>query len=378
MGKRIVVLGGGAAGTMVANRLARRLTDSIRSGELEILLITRSEQHLYQPGFLSVVFNEKFPEQIVREEKSLVHRGVTLVFDEIKRIRPDRRCVQSRTTEYPYDYLVIATGSRPDFDGVPGLKESAHHFYSLEGALRLRDALASVKEGRILIAVDQPHKGPGAPLEFALMLDDYLRRRGIREEIRLKYAYSDGRLHRMQPVADWALSQFEQRGIVHQPFFRLEKVDPLRKRVFTADGEEHPFDVLVAVPAHRGAPVVADSGLGDERGFVPTDRLTLKMEGDDRVYVLGDATNLPLPKGGSAYYQSEVLVQNLVSRLKGLPETSVYDGKGAFFLGNSFRDAGFIAFDYSRFPKSVSSSEVLRWFKGMQGPAYWLNVRAIL
>ncbi len=135
-------------------------------------------------------------------------------------------------------------------------------------------------------------------------------------------------------MGDWALSQFDQRGIAHQ-LLRLEKVDPLRKRAFTADGEEHPFDVLVAVPAHRGAPVVADSGLGDERGFVPTDRLTLKMEGDDRVYVLGDATNLPLPKGGSAYYQSEVLVQNLVSRLKGLPETSVYDGKGAIFCDGS-------------------------------------------
>lgn len=376
MGKRIVVLGGGTAGTMVANRLARRLTDSIRSGELEILLITRSEQHVYQPGSLSVVFNESFPEQIVREQKNLVHRGVTLVFDEIRRIRPDRCCVQSRTTEYPYDYLVVATGSRPDFGGVPGLKESSRHFYTLEGALRLRDALASVKKGRILIAVDHPHKGPGAPLEFTLMLDDYLRRRGIREGIQLKYVYSAGRLHRMEPVAEWALSQFEKRGIDHQPFFRLEKVDPLRKRVYTPDGEEHPYDVLVAVPAHRGSPVVADSGLGDERGFIPTDRHTLKMEGDDRVYVVGDAANLPLPKGGSAYYQSEILVQNLVSRLKGLPETSVYDGKGAFYLGNSLREAGFVAFDYSR--ESVSSSEVLRWFKSLQRPVYWLHVRAIL
>src|SRR5690606_40819905 len=219
MGKRIVVLGGGTAGTMVANRLARRLMDSIRSGELEILLITRSGRHVYQPGLLSVVFSEAFPEQIVREEKSLVHRDVTLVFDEIRRIRPDQSCVQSRTTEYPYDYLVIATGSRPDFDGVPGLKESARHFYNLEGALRLRDALASMKKGRILVVVEHPHKGPGAPVEFVLMLDDYLRRRGLREGIQLTYAFSDGRIHFLEPVADWALSQFERRGIAHQPFF---------------------------------------------------------------------------------------------------------------------------------------------------------------
>ena len=378
MGKRIVVLGGGTAGTMVANRLARRMMNSIRSGDLEILLITHSKKHMYQPGFLSVVFNEKFPEQIVREEKSLVHRGVTLIFDEIKKIRPERNCVQSRTTEYPYDYLVIATGSCPDFDSVPGLRESACHFYTLDDALRLRDRLAAMEKGRVLITVDDPHKGPAAPIEFTLMLDDYLGRRGIREEVRLTYAFSAGRIHSLEPVADWVLSQFERRGIVQEPLFRLEKVDPLRKRAFTSDGEEHPFDVLIAVPAHRGAPVILQSGIGDERGFIPTDRRTLKMEGNDRVYVIGDAANLPIPKGGSAYYQSEILVQNLISRLKGLPEISFYDGKGAFFLGNSLQDAGFIAYDYDHFPESVSSSGVLRWFKGMQESIYWLNVRAIL
>lgn len=378
MDKRVVVLGGGTAGTMVANRLARRLTDPIRSGDLEILLITHSKKHMYQPEYLSVVFNEKFPEQIVREEKSLVHRGVTLVFDEIKRIRPDRHCVLSQTTEYPYDYLVIATGSRPDFDGVPGLKESAHHFYTLDGAVRLRDTLAAMKKGRILITVDHPHKGPAAPVEFTLMLDDYLRRRGIREKIQLKYAFSAGRIHALEPVADWALSQFEKRGINHEPFFHLEKVDPKRKIAHAAGGEEHPFDLLISVPAHKGAPVVLHSGIGDERGFIPTDRHTLKMKGYDQVYVIGDATNLPIPKGGSAYYQSEILTQNLVSRLKGFPETSVYDGKVACFLGNSLQDAGFITFDYDHPPKTVSNSEVFRWFKAMHGAIYWLHVRAIL
>ena len=87
--------------------------------------------------------------------------------------------------------------------------------------------------------------------------------------------FSDGRIHFLEPVADWALSQFERRGIAHQPFFRLEKVDPFKQRAFTSDGEEHPFDVLIAVPAHRGAPVVMQSGIGDDRGFIPTDRHTL-------------------------------------------------------------------------------------------------------
>jgi Uncharacterized NAD(FAD)-dependent dehydrogenases len=364
---------------MVANRLARRLTDQIRSKEVEILLISNTEKHIYQPGYLFIVFNEKAPEHFIREEKTLVHRDVTLVFDEVRKIEPDQNRVLSDTAEYPYDYLIIATGSHPDFDSVPGLKESAHNFYTLEGAIRLRDTLADMKKGRILITVDIPHKCPAAPLEFALMLDDYFRKRGVREQIEIKYTYPIGRIHSLEPVAEWALPQFEKRGIAYETFFNLEKVDPKRKVAITMDGEEHPFDVLISVPAHRGAQVVLDSGIGDEMGFIHTDRHTLKMVGSDNIYVIGDATNLPISKAGStAHYQSEPLVHNLVSRLKGLPETAVYNGKVACFLENSLRDASFITFDYEHPPKLASTSELLHWFKAVYGEIYWLNVRAIL
>jgi len=147
MPRRIVVLGGGTAGTMVANRLARRLTDQIRSKEVEILLITNTEKHIYQPGYLSIVFNEQAPEHFIREEKDLIRRDVHLIVDEIQRIEPEQNRVLSDRAEYPYDYLVIATGSRPDFGSVPGLRESAHNFYTLEGAIRLRDTLAGMKRG---------------------------------------------------------------------------------------------------------------------------------------------------------------------------------------------------------------------------------------
>lgn len=379
MTQRVVVLGGGTAGTMVANRLARHLTDQIRSKEVEILLITNTEKHLYQPGYLYIAFNEKAPEHFIREERDLIHRDVTLIVDEIQKIEPDQNRVRSDRAEYPYDYLVIATGSRPDFDSVPGLRESAHNFYTLDGATRLRDTLAGMKKGRILITVDIPHKCPAAPLEIALMLDDYFRKRGVREQVEIQYTYPIGRIHSLESVAEWALPQFEKRGIAYETFFNLERVDPERKTAITMDGEEHPFDVLISVPAHQGAQVILDSGIGDEMGFVPTDRHTLKMEGSDNVYVIGDATNLPISKAGStAHYQSEPLVHNLASRLKGLPETAIYNGKVACFLENSLQDASFITFDYENPLKPAATSELLHWFKMAYGEFYWLNVRGIL
>lgn len=379
MARRIVVLGAGTAGTMVANRLARRLKDQIRSGELEILLISNTEKHIYQPGYLYIVFNEKAPDHFIRKEKDLIHRDVTLVIDEVNKIEPDQNRVLSDHAEYPYDYLVIATGSQPDFRSVPGLMESAHNFYTLEGAVKLRDTLAGMKKGRILITVDIPHKCPAAPLELALMLDDYFRKRGVREQIEIKYTYPIGRIHSLEPVAEWALPQFEKRDIVYETFFYLDRVDPQQKTAITMDGGEHPFDVLISVPAHKGAQVILNSGIGDETGFIPTDRHTLKMKGSDNIYVIGDATDLPISKAGStAHYQSEPLIHNLAGRLQGLPETAVYNGKVACFLENSLRDASYITFDYENPPKPATTSELLHWFKMAYGEIYWLNVRGIL
>lgn len=379
MKKRVVVLGGGTAGTIVANRLARQLGEQIRKKTVEVILIANKEQHIYQPGFLFIVFNEKEPEHFIRKEKEIVHRDVNLVFDDIVKIEQDKNQLISANNEYPYDYLVIATGSVPDMDSLPGLKEGAHNFYTLDGAERLRDTLANMVQGKILITVDVPHKCPAAPLEITLMLDDYFRKKGVREQIQLKYTYPIGRIHALQPVAEWALPEFEKRNIEYEVFFNMEAVDPIRKVALTMDGEEHPYDLMITVPAHTGAPVVMNSGIGDESGFIPTDRYTLKMVGSDIIYVIGDANNLPVSKAGStAHYQSESLIHNIISRIKGLPETARYNGKVACFLESSLEEASMITFDYNNPPNPATSSELLHWFKAVYNEIYWLNVRGIL
>ncbi|PLR82220.1 pyridine nucleotide-disulfide oxidoreductase [Bacillus canaveralius] len=379
MKNRIVVLGGGSAGTMVANKLARQLGEQVKNGDVEIVLLSNTEKHIYQPGYLFIAFNEKPSKHFIRKQETLVHKLVNLVFDDIIKIVPEKKMVASAKIQYPYDYLVIATGSHLDFDSVPGLKEGAHNFYTLEGAERLRDDLAAMEKGRIMITVDVPHKCPAAPLELALMLDDYFRKQGKRKDIEIKYTYPIGRIHSLAPVAEWALPEFEKRDIKYETFFNLEEVDPKRKVAITMDGEEHQYDMLVAIPAHTGAKAVIDSGIGDESGFIPTGRSNLKMIGRDDIYVIGDATNLPISKAGStAHYQSESLVANIINRVNGLPETAVYNGKVACFLENSLENASMITFDYNNPPEPAATSDLFHWFKAVYNELYWLNAKGIL
>ena len=377
--KRVIVLGGGSGGSIVANKLARQLNTEIKNGDVEILQITNSSRHIYQPGYLFIALNEKDPNHFIRKQSTIAHRNVQLIEDEIIKIDVKDKTLKSNTHQYNYDYLVISTGANPDFDSIPGLKEAASNFYTLDGAINLRDQLVNFDKGTILITVDVPHKCPVAPVELVLMLDDYFRKRGNRKDVTLKYTYPIGRVHSLQPVCDWAQPQFEKRDIQYETYFNLEEVKPKEKLAVTMDGEEHPFDILVSIPAHKGADVIIQSNLGDESGFIETDRYSLKMVGQDDVYVIGDATNLPISKAGStAHYQSEVLVKNLINRLRNLPETATYSGKVACFLESSLEEASMITFDYQTPPDPAQPSDLMHWFKGVYNELYWLNAKGIM
>lgn len=379
MSQNVVILGGGVGGTMVANHLVRTIPEEIRSGEITVTLLANEQKHTYQPGFLFVAFNEGHMGQFERNEKALLSPGVNLISDNIVRVDKDAKKLHGEKGVYSYDYLVISTGSVPTFDTIPGQAEDSHNFYTRQGAFQLRDALSKFQAGKIVVTVDVPHKCPAAPLEMTLMLDDYFRVRGLRDKVDITYTYPIGRVHALQSVADWALKEFENRGIQYETFFNLSEVDTRKKLAISMEGSELPYDLLITIPTHRGAKVILDSNLGDEQGFIPTDRHSLKMLGDDHIYVLGDATNLPISKAGStAHYQTETVVQNLISELHGLSPRAHYDGKVVCFLESKMDQASFIEFSYNRPPQPAVPSEMLHWFKLAYNEMYWLFARGLL
>jgi len=315
MPQHILIVGGGVGGTIAANLLAR----SLRHHEAEITLIDSTGKHAYMPGWLYLPFNHVGAEsdQLIRPEHDLLNNRVHLVTGEVHKIDAPNRELHVRHSRgldeiagtggaseavYPYDYLVLATGARLVPSDLPGLAEGEgkwHHFYSAEGSLQLRQALNTFEGGRIVITVGGiPYRCPPAPLEFTFLLDEWLRKRGLRDRTEIHYLYPLPRVFPIESVAEVAAPLLEERNVESTIFFNTEAVDTERKIISSLEGEEIPYDLLVLVPPHRGAKVIEESGLGDAQGWLPTDRATLEVKGQQHIYALGDATDLPVSKSG--------------------------------------------------------------------------------
>ena len=337
MAKRLVILGAGTAGTLLANQLRRR----VAADELQIDVVDRDDVHVYQPGLLFVPFGLAKPGALVRSRSAQLRRGIAYHQAEIDRVAlADKTVELADGTTLPYDALVVATGARllpEETEGMLGnaWQKSVFTFYDLPGATALRDALARFDGGRLVVdIVDMPIKCPVAPIEFTFLADWYLRRRGIREKTTLTLATPlDGCF--TKPVAAKHLTHLlEEKGVELEVEFAAGEVDGDGGRLVSYDGREIPFDLLVTIPLHGGQAYVERSeGLGDSLGFIPTDPATLRAHAAENLFAIGDATDLRASKAGSvAHFEGEILAENIEAFLRGKPLTARFDGHANCFV----------------------------------------------
>uniref|UniRef100_A0A7J2THI3 NAD(P)/FAD-dependent oxidoreductase n=1 Tax=Archaeoglobus fulgidus TaxID=2234 RepID=A0A7J2THI3_ARCFL len=376
---KIAIVGGGVAGTLTANYLAMRLRDEIREGKVEIRIFSEREHLLYEPGLLYLIFNRVEERDIKKDLKLLLDPGVELSLKRVKILDLDNRRLIFDDGSYDFDYLVIATGSRIVPEEVPGLTTTGHWFYNLEGALKLRNELAKFKNGRVIVSViGIPHKCPVAPIEATLLLHDFFRILGIRKDVEILYTYPINRVFVMESVSNFVKEMFDEREIEYRTFFNPVAVDPDKKEIETLEGEREKFDLLIAIPPHKGSQVITDSGINED-GWVPTDKYTLKVKGYENVFALGDTTDLPVSKAGSvAHFQAEVLAENISAEIKGLPPTARYSGKAMCFIETSFKEATYIWFDYDTPPTFVKPNRFTHWMKIAYNRFFWMTARGIL
>jgi sulfide:quinone oxidoreductase len=351
--KSLLILGAGTGGTIVANRMRRRL-----GGDWGVTVVDPDTSHIYQPGLLFLPFGARDEDRMTRPRGRTLDPGVRWLRDSVTAVEPDRKRVALGSGGgLDYDLLVIASGARLRPEETPGLHggewgKSIHEFYTLEGAQALRGALGRFDGGRLLLnAVEMPIKCPVAPMEFLFLADEHFTSRGIRDKVELVYATPlDGAFTR--PMCNKVLSYLiRQKGVQVETEFSTGEVDAEARKIRSYDEREIAYDLLVTIPTHGGAEFVERSGMGNELGFVPTHPFSLRAKAHDDVFVLGDATDLPSSKAGSvAHFQAEVLEENLLRAIAGRSLDDGFDGHANCFIETGFGKALLIDFNYDTEP----------------------------
>ena len=312
--KRIVILGGGCGGVVAATNLGRKLgTDH------DVILVDRRPNHIFMPAFLFVMLGARQPHDISRSLSHLQKRNVKVMQSEVIGIDPIRQEVALQNEKINYDFLILSLGLQTRPDLMPGFVEASLHPWEMDTALRLRDALASFRGGRVVVGVPLgPYRCPPAPYEAQWMIDGLFRRRRIRDRVEIEYFTRDpeptGEAH--DPVV-WMDAESKRLGIKQTYDFVVRSIDPEKKEVNGLYNYKVPYDLLVMVPPHRPAQVLVDSGLADTEAGIRVDYNTLKTKWDN-VYAIGDCADMPASKaGGVAHQEADVVAHNLAVEIAG-------------------------------------------------------------
>jgi sulfide:quinone oxidoreductase len=352
--KKLVILGAGTAGTMMANKMARVLDRT----DWQITVVDRDGLHHYQPGYLFVPFGIYSPRDVVKPRKDYLPPGVEVVISPIEVIEPEQNRVRlSNGRMLGYDFLIIATGTQPvtaqtEGLGGPGWHQNAFDFYTLEGAAALARKLQRWEGGRLVVSVvEMPIKCPVAPLEFAFLADWFFTVRGLRKKVEIEYVTPLSGAFTKPKASALLGGVLDQKGIKLTADYSTGRVDTEARTIHSWDERVVPYDLLVTVPTNMGDAPIARSGFGDELNYVPTDKHTLRTEVKDNIFALGDATNLPASKAGSVvHFQAEILVENLLAAIDERPLHGHYDGHANCFIESGFNKAFLIDFNYETEP----------------------------
>lgn len=352
--QRIVIIGAGSGGVMAANRMRRALSRE----EADITVLERSDRHIYQPGLVPLLFDLEKPENLTRPTKDLLLEGVNLIIDKATAIRQkENKVATANRDDIYYDYLVIATGAQLYLDEPEGMKESLEKgenvftFYSLEGAIKLRDALKRLDGGTIVSSIaEMPIKCLAAPVKFVMLLESIMRMRGERDKYRFILTVPTLSVPpNMEPYASTLEAMLKSRDIEVMLDFTPATVDPEKGTIADFKGNQVKFDLLAITPPHVGQELFQNSeGIADAAGWVPCDKNTLRHKNFDNIYVIGDAGNFPSAKTASgAKKQAKVLAQRMRDHVRGREPEATYDGHTVCPVYTRHGRAMFAEFNYN-------------------------------
>jgi len=375
---RIVIIGAGAAGTALANRLARRLDGA------SITIIDPRREHLYQPGLTLVAAGLKSPGYVVSQTTDWLPREATLIAESVMAVDPVSKTVSTEGGQtIGYDYLVVAPGLVLDHGAIEGFsldmvgKDGIGALYAgPEYAARTWQAAQRfTQEGgtAIFTRPATEMKCAGAPLKHAFLVNDLIERAGNLGKAKFIYAAQNDTLFGVPIVSEKVRMLFGQRDIEAAYSHVLTAVDPSRRIATfqTKDGtQEMGYDYLHVIPPQRAPDFVRQSGLSwadkwTDQGWVEADQQTLRHLRYPEIFALGDVAGVPKGKtAASVKWQVPVVEDHLVAAIEGREGTAIYDGYTSCPLITRVGRAMLIEFDYKNnlvpsFPGIIAPLEEL-------------------
>ena len=343
--KQILISGGGIGGLVAANELRKKL-----SKEHKIILIDKNDEHIYAPSFLWLMGGKRKAEKIQKSLGLLKRKGIDFINDEIVKIIPEKKIVKTKKNEFYYDYLIISLGAELVPENIKGLSQAGYNLYQIADIERLRGGLKEFKGGKVAIVISSlPFKCPAAPYEAAFLLEEYFSKKGLRKKIEINIFTPE-----MLPMpaagpenGEIIKSMLESKNIIFNPEIQLASVNPNKKELRFEGNKIINYDMLIFVPPHQGPKVIKESGVGNEMGWIPVDKNTLKTKYDD-VFAIGDVASItldsgkPLPKAGVfAHFEAEIVAENIAAEINDLKADKKYDGHAYCFLEIGYGKAGF-------------------------------------
>jgi len=346
MGTRtVVVLGGGVGGVAAANELRRLLSPADR-----VVVVEREARHLFQPSLLWLMVGRRRVERISRPLADLLKPGVEILRADVRSIDPATRRVETSAGDVDADALVIALGAEYAPERIVGFGDAAHDFYTVAGAVSLARAIDGFRGGRVVVAVTGlPFKCPAAPYEAALLIDDELSRRGVRKATEIDVYTPEPQ---PMPVAGPAMGQAVEallaaKSIGFHARSPIERFEPASREIVLGDGTRVGYDLVAGVPPHQPPPIVRASGLGNEAGWLPVERDTMRTSAE-AVYAVGDVTFIPLangkplPKAGVFAHGQALVAAGQIAALLGVTRPARnFDGIGYCWVEAGGGQAGF-------------------------------------